>query len=252
MRSRASSSTRMVDCSMAFVFARSTPRIDFAPAAPSSAKMTPSTLFSWCQPATSVSRMAVRMADAGLVSRLSFSPAWVEVDTSSSISTKSLRERSARLRSRQSARRNAGSDRAADGWCTVLRLNLARPQRIAIQKVLRGLEVRALQVDRHASLEEVDRHDEETFLRVRSDENSLHARERPPLDAKPLPLLEILVWQHAAAGAKELLDGLDLRVTQGQQPIPPLTEDPQKAAFFADLQVALLVHRMTQEEVSSE
>src|SRR5436309_3250463 len=84
----------------------------FLSAGPSSAKMTPSAAWSWCQPAMSVSLIDERMAGTARLRGFLASLFWGGVARSSTISTKSLRDRSARLRSRRSARRNIGSGRS--------------------------------------------------------------------------------------------------------------------------------------------
>src|SRR3990170_3274241 len=63
----------------------------------------------------SVSRIEEQRADTVLLRGLWPLPFWDGFPGSSNISTKSLRERSARLRSRQSARRNVGSGRSPWG-----------------------------------------------------------------------------------------------------------------------------------------
>src|SRR5207249_4078476 len=65
------------------------------------------------QPATSVSRIAEKMAESVWVRTLSRLPFRDDAPGSTSINTNSLRERSARLRSRQSACRNVASGRSA-------------------------------------------------------------------------------------------------------------------------------------------
>src|SRR5437870_5085712 len=107
--------------------------MDFLSAAPSSANMTPRAVFPVYQPAMSVSRIEERMADTVLLRTLSPSPFWGGFPRSSNISTKNLRDRSARFRSRQSARRNIGSGRRpfTKGWFSLAfenkRLIVERP-----------------------------------------------------------------------------------------------------------------------------
>ena len=107
-------------------------------------------------------------------------------------------------------------------------------------------------MDGHTALQEVDGDYEETFLRIRSDENPLHVGEWPPRDAHPLPFAEIRVGKDRKTRSEESLNRLDLRIGDHSELVPALPKDAHEPARLVDLEIARLVHRMSQKEVSAE
>src|SRR3989442_3134122 len=319
MRICASSSARSTDCRRVVTLARRAPRVDFVLAAPSSANMTPRTELSWCQPATSVSRVEERMAGTVLFSRLPPLLFRKGAGRSSSIKTKGFRDRSARLRSRRSARMNSGWGRRpfasfadpfleaaenrdfksgkpivrigsgktrAMSWNYPVSFECFESQRIGARghrptqvgadsndeafclhagrsfhsrlsavcviHALRSIQQRAVELDGDAAPKEVDRHDEEAFLGISSDQDAFHVSERPVGDAHALPYPQIGIGKDREVGVDNLLDRFDLRIGNDLEPVPPLAEHPHQAACLVNLEVACLVDRVTQEEITSE
>src|SRR5436189_254732 len=122
---------------------------------------------------------------------------------------------------------------------------------IAVES-LRSLQEGAIELDGDAALEKVDRDHQEPFLGAHADDHPLDVGERPTRDTHALPFAEIRVGEDREAGVNEPFNVLDLRIRDGVESVPALSEDAHEPARLVDLEVARPVHHVAQEEVSSE
>src|SRR5437867_6624623 len=122
---------------------------------------------------------------------------------------------------------------------------------IAVES-LRSLQEGAIELDGDAAPQEVDRDHQEPFLGAHADDHPLDVGERRTRDTHALRLAEIRVGEDREAGVNEPFNVLDLRIGDGVESVPALSEDAHEPARLVDLEVARLVHHVAQEEVSSE
>ena len=80
----------------------------------------------------------------------------------------------------------------------------------------------------------------------------LDVGERTVSDAYSLPFAEIRIREDRKIGANQPLNGVDLRIWDGVEPVPRFAEHPHHPARLADLQVGQLVDGVAHEKISSE
>src|SRR5256885_16913332 len=102
-------------------------------------------------------------------------------------------------------------------------------------------------MDGDTALKEVHRDHEKALLGIRSDYDAFHVGERPTRDAHPLALPEIRVGKDREAGVDDFLNGLNFGSVNGVESDPALSEYAHQPARLISLDVARLVHHVTEE-----
>src|SRR5256885_1871639 len=87
---------------------------------------------------------------------------------------------------------------------------------------------------------------------VGAHKNAFDVGHRPAEDSHPLALLQIGVEQRRKTGTHHASDRLDFLLRNHRPLVPSLAEDAHEPPRLADLDVAVLVQRIVEEEVAGE
>ena len=103
-----------------------------------------------------------------------------------------------------------------------------------------------------AAPKEVDGHDQQPLLRIASNHDPLHVRERPARDAHALSQTQIGMRHHRGVTRDDFPDRFNLGVRDDGEAVPAIAENAHQPAGLAQREVARFVDRMTKEHVAAE
>jgi hypothetical protein len=115
-----------------------------------------------------------------------------------------------------------------------------------------GYDNRAINLDTHTSLEEVDGDDDEPFFRSRTDQDALDALEQALSDADSLANLQVGVSHGRNSAVMDALNCGDFTVRNLCQSVPSGPQHPRETPCLGDFDVTRLVHEVVEKEIPRE
>jgi len=117
---------------------------------------------------------------------------------------------------------------------------------------LGGNDECAVYLDSNASLEEVDRDDQETLVWFGPEQDPLGTCQQPVCESDTLSLPKIRMGSDRESDTMYLLDGHDLALRNYGQAIPRFAQDFHEASHLAEFDIALAVHGMVKEKITGK
>src|SRR6266850_377865 len=105
---------------------------------------------------------------------------------------------------------------------------------------------------RHASSEQIDRQHETSFAQLVVHENAFEAGQRAVHDADAIAVTKVRVREHRNVRVDETLNRVNLGVGNRRQTRPSVLEDADDASHLEHLDVAVLVNRRANEQVTGK
>jgi len=103
-----------------------------------------------------------------------------------------------------------------------------------------------------AAPKEIDRHHEQSSLRIASDDEAFEVGQGSPSYPHSLAFPQIGIGKDREVTAHESLDRRDFEIRDRFEAFPVFPEHAYEATGLADLQITRLVHAVAQEEIASE